>query len=108
MTPLPRLTEAQLSALRWLPADGSFRPRLATVAGRRSISTAAPAPSTLLALMAKGLVAGDQATDSWAITPAGRQARDLWTLKRSRWRQMDIDDLLTPARRGHGTREDPA
>jgi hypothetical protein len=105
MTTPPRVTEAQLCALRWLPDDGSFRPRMVTVQGRRtavSIRTTAPAVMTLLALMAKGLATGDQATDAWAITPEGRRARDVWTLRRNRPRQMDIDDLRPRANEGGG------
>jgi hypothetical protein len=75
----PTLTEAQARALAWLPDDGSFRSRMVTVQGRRkpvSIATTAPAPRTLWALRAQGLVTSDQVTDAWAITPEGRRARD--------------------------------
>lgn len=111
MTTVPRVTDAQLAALCWLPDDGSFRPRMATVPGTRkpvSITTTAPAPVTLLALRRLGLVTGDQVTDSWAITPAGRRARDVWTIRRNRPRQIDIEELLPAEARDAGSKPEDA
>lgn len=101
MSTVPTITDAQLAALQWLPDDGSFRPRMPMDArGRRSITSRAPAPMTLFALLRQGLADGDQVTDSWAITPLGRAARDIWTRRRNSTRQIDLEELLPAECRG--------